>query len=72
VLRFTVRRKRTGNTGSSIICCITTARISDRKTSVIWKHMPIAVEKHEYERIDPKTPRYLPSMALFTPISFSE
>lgn len=40
--RLTVRMNKVGRTGSSRICCMTTARISERKTSVIEKQIPMA------------------------------
>lgn len=49
--RHTVRRKSTGRTGSSMICCITTARTSERKTSVIEKQILIALYPSASEHI---------------------
>ena len=81
--RLTVRRNNTGRTGSSTICCITTARTSYRKTSVIEKHMPIAVIQKQGRISTTTTTLTLtipititrsnaPSIVLFKPISFSD
>ena len=40
-----MRRKRVGRLGSSTSWFITTARISERKISVIEKHIPIAAHR---------------------------
>lgn len=69
--QHTVLRKSTGSTGSSTICCITTANISDRKTSVIEKQIPIADGNLTHDK-KPKYRVLKPSIVLFKPISFSD
>lgn len=58
--QHTVLRNNTGNTGSSTICCITTARISERKTSVIEKQIPMAesTRSHKYATVIKASPTF--------------
>ena len=70
---LTVRKNKVGRTGSSTSWFITTARMSDRKMSVMEKHTPIAAPSLYQRKLRRKHVEHkLPSMAAFKPISFSD
>jgi hypothetical protein len=51
---------------------MTEPKISDRNTSVIEKQIPIATQSKLQEKHRKKKEKCAPSMALFSPISFSD